>query len=141
MKLLASDLKANDLHEFFTDKLNLSYIDLSHNQLSVFEIYLSPEHAKPIQRIDFSHNQLKAFAFLSHTKYQSMKTATQEATASTKSATSIKTSAKQKNRLLKNDPDDVNNSDESKCSFLLFAYTEENNDHDIVLMKWIEQKH
>lgn len=125
VKLLASDLKANDLHEFFTDKLNLSYIDFSYNQLSVFEIYLSPEHAKPIQRIDFSHNQLKAFAFLSHTKYQSMKTATQEATASTKSATSIKTSAKQKNRLLKNDPDDVNNSDENSEEDDAFSYEQD----------------
>lgn len=71
LKLSTDEFKTNNFDQFFTDKVNLSYIDLSNNQFLTFSLYLSSRHID-IENFDMSNNQLRSFNFISQTKYNSM---------------------------------------------------------------------
>jgi hypothetical protein len=71
LKLSNDEFKTNNFDQFFTDKTNLTYIDLSNNQFSTFSLYLSSRHTK-IDKFDMSNNLLRSFNFISQTKHNSI---------------------------------------------------------------------
>jgi Leucine-rich repeat (LRR) protein len=72
LQVLESDFKSDDLGMFFAEKLNLSYIDMSNNQIGFLTLYFNPRHAR-IEVFDLSHNKLKKFQILSWTLVESGK--------------------------------------------------------------------
>ncbi len=69
LKLFASDYRSDDFAMFFSNKQNLSYIDLSYNQLPNLILYFSPDHVK-IDKFDLSYNNMRKFQILSLTSVE-----------------------------------------------------------------------
>ena len=72
LKMSEDDFKVDDMGLFFANKINMSYIDFSYNQLTFLALYFNPYHVR-IENFDLSHNSLKKFHILSFTKIESDK--------------------------------------------------------------------
>lgn len=69
LKVSEAEFKSNELGMFFANKLNLSYINFSNNQLGFLVLYFHPSHVN-IDTFDLAFNSLKKFQILSLTKVQ-----------------------------------------------------------------------
>lgn len=64
LEIMQSDFVTQELVSMFADMTNLSYIDLSYNQIAELTLYFQQHHTT-IRKFDISHNSLRKFRFLS----------------------------------------------------------------------------
>lgn len=72
IKINSADYKAQDFASFLTNKINLTYINLSSNLIFNLFIHFSENHGL-IEKLDISNNRLRNFRVLSKTTYESIK--------------------------------------------------------------------